>query len=123
MTTRHVPIAVVLATLLASAGPAQSRTIFDGPWSVMIITERGETCDRAYAYPIRIENGAVHYAGDFGIHLSGRVARNGAVRVIVASGGRRAEGVGRLSRNSGSGTWRGRSANAQCSGRWQAQRR
>jgi hypothetical protein len=76
----------------------------------MIITERGEACDRAYAYPIRIENGAVRYAGDFSIHLSGRVARNGAVRVTIARGSRRADGVGRLSRNFGCGTWHARSA-------------
>jgi hypothetical protein len=80
MSTRYVPIAFACAALLIPVGQARSRTIFDGPWSVMIITERGEACDRAYAYPIRIENGVVRYAGDFTIHLSGRVARNGAVR-------------------------------------------
>jgi hypothetical protein len=114
---------VSVAALLTPAGEARSRTIFDGAWSVMIITERGEACDRAYAYPIRIDNGVVRYAGGFSIHLSGRVASNGAVRVTVARGSSGATGVGRLSRNFGSGTWRGRSSNAACSGRWHAERR
>jgi hypothetical protein len=122
MRARYIPFAVV-AALLAPADMARSQTIFDGVWSVMIITERGEACDRAYAYPVRILNGIVRYAGDFAINLSGRVSGNGAVRVSVARDSQRADGVGRMSRNSGSGVWRGRSATAECSGRWHAERR
>jgi hypothetical protein len=123
MRARCIPFVLSVAALLTPAGEAWSRTIFDGAWSVMIITERGEACDRAYAYPIRIDNGAVRYAGDFSIQLAGRVAPNGTVRVTVASAGRQAHGVGRMSRNFGSGTWSGRSATGQCSGRWHAERR
>jgi hypothetical protein len=125
MNVRCVSIAssVVLAASLALAYEARSRTIFDGPWSVLIITERGDICDRAYRYPVRIQNGLVRYEGDFSIDLSGRVAPSGAVRVRIARGNRSADGVGRLSKNSGAGTWQGRSSRGQCSGRWQAERR
>jgi hypothetical protein len=123
MRARCIPFAFLVAALLTTAGEARSRTIFDGAWSVIIVTERGEACDRAYAYPIRIDNGIVRYAGDFSIHLSGRVAPNGAVRVTVARGSSGANGVGRMSQNFGSGTWRGRSSTAACSGRWHAERR
>jgi hypothetical protein len=123
MRARCIPLILFVAALLMPTGEARSRSIFDGAWSVMIITERGEACDRAYAYPIRIDNGVVRYAGDFSIHLSGRVAPSGAVRVTVARGSSGATGVGRMSRNFGSGTWRGRSSNAACSGRWHAERR
>jgi hypothetical protein len=122
MIVRCVSIAssVVLAASLALTYEARSRTIFDGRGSALIITERGDICDRAYRYPVRIRNGVVRYEGDFSIDLSGRIAANGAVRVRIARGNRSADGVGRLSRNSGAGTWQGRSSRGQCSGRWQA---
>jgi hypothetical protein len=121
MRVRYIPF--VVAALLSPAGEVRGQTIFDGMWSVMIITERGEACDRAYAYPIQIINGIVRYAGDFAFQMSGHVARNGSVRVSVARGSQRADGVGRMSRTYGSGSWRGRSANSECSGRWHAERR
>ena len=54
----------VLATSVvpAFAAPIASAKSFDGGWSVLIVTEKG-TCDRAYRYPVKIENGSVGYAG------------------------------------------------------------
>jgi hypothetical protein len=127
MTSRWTPVAFALvlaaSVTVGGTGSALARTPFDGLWSVLIITEQGDACGSTYQYPIRIRNGLVRDAGDPPVALSGRVARNGSVRVTVGSGDRRAYGSGRLSRNFGSGTWRGHSATAQCSGRWQAQRR
>jgi hypothetical protein len=74
MRARCIPFVLSVAALLTPAGEAWSRTIFDGAWSVIIITERGEACDRANAYSIRIDNGAVRYAGGYSIQLAGRVA-------------------------------------------------
>src|ERR1700689_1756387 len=103
---------VVLALALASGGMASiggaaiARTIFDGTWSVLIVTNSGG-CDRAYRYGIQISNGNVVYDGGGPISLQGRVAPNGAVRVSVSAGGQHADGSGRLSRDRGSGGWRG----------------
>ena len=52
-----------LAILTASVAPAFAAPIasakgFDGGWSVLIVTEKG-TCDRAYRYPVKIENGEI----------------------------------------------------------------
>jgi len=119
---------MVLAGALAAAAasilpaPAVARTIFDGSWSVLIITDRGQ-CDRAYRYGLQIVNGNVIYDGGGPITLQGRVAPNGAVRVSVASGGQRADGTGRLSRDRGTGVWRGAGSSASCSGTWEAERR
>jgi hypothetical protein len=115
-------LALAASVTVWGSGPASAQTPFDGIWTVLIITERGDACGPSYQYPVRIRNGRVRDAGDPPIAMSGRVARNGSVQVTVGSGERRAHGVGRLSRNSGAGTWRGQSATAQCSGRWQAQR-
>src|SRR5258708_1817760 len=75
-----------LAILAASVAPALAAPIsagkatFDGQWSVLIVTEKG-TCDRAYRYPIKIQNGSVDYAGSASFNVSGKVGPNGAVTV------------------------------------------
>jgi hypothetical protein len=108
------------ASFLGSPG-AMARTPFDGAWSVLIVTDHG-TCDRAYRYALRIADGQVYY-DDPNFSVSGRVDGAGRVRVAVAAGGQSANGYGRLSGNSGQGSWSGRSSGSQCSGHWEAERR
>ena len=45
----------------AAAPPADAATLFDGRWSVSIVTEAGDTCDRAYRYALRITDGNITY--------------------------------------------------------------
>ncbi len=115
-------LAILVATAMLTGTTAVSaRTIFDGRWSVLIITEKGN-CDRGYRYSIDIRNGIVHYGGDV-VDMTGRVASNGVVRVVVSRGGQSANGYGRLGRNFGQGVWRGSATGEACSGRWEAERR
>jgi hypothetical protein len=100
---------------------AVAQRMFDGNWSVVIVTERG-TCDRAYRYGISIRSGYVYYGGG-GVNFTGHVAANGTVNVRVTSGGAFADGSGRLSRNVGQGFWSGQSGGSGCSGYWMAERR
>jgi hypothetical protein len=121
-------IARVIFGLLLAAGatvpiaaPAAARTSFDGRWSVLIVTERGD-CDRGYRYPIAIVNGRVQHApneGDPSFLIAGRVSAGGAVNVSVRRGDQAAQGSGRLSLSNGEGRWR----SASCAGYWQAERR
>jgi len=90
---------------------------FDGSWSVSINTQRG-ACEPHYRFGLQIINGNVVYDG----RPAGRVSSNGAVRVNVSSGGQQAAGQGRLSRNYGSGVWRGYGSAGTCAGTWQAGR-
>jgi hypothetical protein len=115
--------ASMLAILCAASAPstASARTIYDGEWSVLIVTEKG-SCDRAYRYGVQIVNGNVVYDGGV-VNLSGRVAANGRVQVAVSSSNGRANGSGRLSRNLGEGSWNGQSGPSVCSGYWTAERR
>lgn len=115
-------LAFALLASPALASPAFAATPFDGRWSVSIVTEQGD-CDRGYRYDVRIENGRLSYDGEGGFSFSGAVAADGAVRVAVSKGSQSANGAGRLSARSGSGTWRGRSSAGECSGRWDAERR
>jgi hypothetical protein len=117
--------AAALAILAASVMPAASASVaaaknFDGGWSVLIVTEKG-TCDRAYRYPVRIENGAVGYAGSASFNVSGKVGDNGAVTVTVSRGSQSAKGTGRMSATDGAGTWT--AGSGDCSGTWTAERR
>ena len=113
----------ILASLCVAALPdmASAQRAYDGQWSVLIVTQRGN-CDRAYRYGVSIRNGAIFYDGGV-VNFSGRVAGNGSVSVRVSSGGAFANGSGRLNRNAGRGSWAGRSGNDRCSGYWTAERR
>ncbi len=122
--TRFAPALTALALLAATAvpasAPAAAKSGFDGAWSVLIVTEKG-TCDRAYRYPIKIDNGTVGYAGDASFTVSGRVQPTGAVTVTVARGNQSANGSGRLSPTGGTGLWT--ASSGECSGTWTAERR
>jgi hypothetical protein len=111
--------AMLAATFPASA-PASARSNYDGQWSVLIVTQKG-SCDRAYRYPVKIDNGSVGYAGDSSFTVSGRVGENGAVTVKVARAGQSANGQGKLSATDGSGMWT--AGSGDCSGTWTAERR
>jgi hypothetical protein len=93
---------------------------FDGAWSVLIVTEHGK-CDRAYRYPVKIENGAVGYAGSASFTVTGKVDPKGAVIVTVARGSQSATGTGRMSDSDGAGIWT--AGSGDCSGTWTAERR
>jgi hypothetical protein len=115
--------AAILAAMAVPAGSAPiaaAKASFDGAWSVLIVTQKG-TCDRAYRYPVQIQNGLVGYAGSASFTVSGKVGDAGAVTVTVARGGQSATGTGHMSASDGSGTWV--AASGECSGTWTAERR
>jgi hypothetical protein len=121
--TRSVFRAVGLATAIAAATVSFAATAyagpFDGSWSVLIVTRSGG-CDPSYRFGVTISNGVVYGGG--GASLSGRVSNNGAVSVAVSSSQGSARGSGRLSRNSGGGSWRGSGPTGACAGVWSASR-
>ena len=125
MTPARALVPAFAGLLLAAAlvpVRAVARTNFDGNWSVLIVTDSGP-CDRAYRYGLSIRNGAVSYGGSAAVNVKGRVADNGRVRVRVLAGSQGARGEGRLSRDYGSGTWRGTGSSGSCAGSWTAERR
>src|ERR1041385_5225891 len=110
----------ILAATVPASAPASARSNYDGTWSVLIVTQKG-TCDRAYRYPVKIDNGSVGYAGNASFTVSGKVGQNGSVVVKVARGSQSANGQGRLSSTDGSGQWV--AGSGECSGTWTAERR
>jgi hypothetical protein len=111
-----------LTGLAATAGTASARTIYDGAWSVLIMTRDG-SCDPTYRYGVEIRDGTVTYQGGGLITMQGRVTPKGAVRVIVSAGSQYADGIGKLTRNRGGGVWMGQGTSSACSGTWLAERR
>jgi hypothetical protein len=119
---------LVLAISLGAPADARTstrmsgRTSYDGNWSVLIITNSGP-CDRGYRYGLSIRGGRVFYTGSAAVNVNGYVSGNGFVSVRVSAGSQGATGSGRLSRDYGSGTWRGVGSSGSCVGTWTAERR
>jgi len=114
--------AALAAMLPGSAGARAPRLNFDGPWSVVVITDYG-SCERAYRYGVEIQNGRVYYRGGGGVDIDGQVGPRGQISVQVRQGEQQAVGTGRLSEDSGGGRWSGASPSLQCGGHWIAERR
>ena len=114
---------LVGATIPAQAAPRMGAhravNAYDGNWSVVIRTTRGD-CPASVRAGVQIFEGRV-LGGDAGYQVEGRVAANGAVRVNVSADGQGAGGYGHLSRAIGQGVWKAWSG--KCAGQWTAERR
>jgi hypothetical protein len=119
MSAAALATALVASTTVPSDAIAAAPSAFDGNWSVVINTLRGD-CGSSLRYAVRIVGGRVQ-GEDPNYQVAGAVSPNGAIRVMVADGGRSASGSGRLAGNVGSGLWR--TSTGECSGQWTAQRR
>jgi hypothetical protein len=109
---------ISIAAAIGMAGPTNARTDFDGEWSVVIVTQKGD-CERAYRAPITINNGNFINVGVNMVDVSGKVGADGKLTVRVSRGEKSAVGLGRLTATSGAGSWKG----GACAGTWTAQRR
>src|SRR5262249_20380170 len=96
--------AVLAASAVPAAAPAYAKSSYDGHWSVLIVTQKG-TCDRAYRYPVKIDNGSGGYAGSSSFDVTGKVGANGTVTGTVSKAGQSGKGTGRMSATGGSGIW------------------
>ncbi len=110
--------AVAGAGLFAATAPVQATGSYDGRWSVLIVTEKGD-CDRAYRYPIEVKGQSLVNAGNTAFDIAGKVAGDGSVAVRISYGDKSASGSGHLNGSSGEGRWSG----GGCAGSWMAERR
>ena len=113
-----VAAALLLAGTPSDAARRGGGSAYDGTWSVAIYTQRGDCGSVRVA--AQIVGGRV-YSKDQSYQANGAVGANGVIRVSVASGRLSASGSGRLSSNSGSGSWL--SSRGECSGSWSSTRR
>src|ERR1700689_5945423 len=103
---------LLTAAATLAAVPANAQTVYDGLWSVTIVTKAG-SCEPSKRSTLTVTDGKVSAAG---ADISGSIGREGLVRVSIGG----AYANGQLSGNVGSGKWNGASAGVPCSGRWEA---
>ncbi len=113
--------AAASAAVFMLATPTLAQQKFDGNWSVEVLTEKGE-CDKAYRFPVIVQNSRARYGGSESFNVSGTIAGNGAINSSISYGGASANITGRLAGDSGTGTWT-TSGSKVCSGRWNAEKR
>jgi len=116
--TTRLAAALVAASVTLGATASFAVPRYDGVWSVSIVTTKGD-CIASYRYPMLIAHGVLANGGDFAIDVSGKVAANGAVKVVVSHGDTHALGTGHLVANTGVGSWK----TTSCAGSWTAERR
>jgi len=122
-------IAACTAFLIAAAtspsyaadriGRGDRATRYDGTWSVLLETTRGD-CTSALRASLLIAGGRL-LAEDPSYRLVGHVGQSGAVHVTVSANSQSAVGFGHLSLRAGLGRWQTESG--ECVGRWSAERR
>jgi hypothetical protein len=115
------PMLVVAVAWIAVPAAAFARTVYDGEWSVLILT-RGSACETSLRHGVQIADGMVNNGGGVA-SVQGRVTRNGAVSVAVRSGDQWANGSGRLGKNRGGGSRRGQGTSGAGHGTWVAEER
>jgi hypothetical protein len=120
---RSIFAVTVTLLLVATAGISSSAVArvgdYDGEWSVVIQTLRGD-CAGGIRVAVRITGSRI-LSPDPSYNARGIVASNGAIRVVVSRGDQSASGAGRLTRDGGRGWWR--TTRGECSGEWAAERR
>ncbi|HEY8334851.1 MAG TPA: hypothetical protein VIQ05_13765 [Tardiphaga sp.] len=107
-------MSIILGATGIAIAPASAESPYDGLWNVTIVTKSG-SCEPTARYPLTVSDGKVTAPG---ADVSGKVGREGAVRVSIGA----AYANGQLNGNSGSGKWNGASGGVPCSGRWEASR-
>src|ERR1700691_2657526 len=89
-----VPMLVVAFAWIAVPTTAFAHTVYDGDWSVLILT-RGGACEPSVRYGVQIADGMVINGGGIAT-VQGWVTRSGTVSVVVTSGNQWANVSGRL---------------------------
>jgi hypothetical protein len=114
-------VGACIASAIAAAPSAHAENPFDGKWGADLFTKSGP-CQISYHAGVQISGGIVRVLGDTQNALSGRVSPSGQVVVTGSLGPLSGVATGRLSGNSGAGTWRANVQGGSCSGDWTAQR-
>jgi hypothetical protein len=115
-----VTTGICVALAIAAVPNAQAAGRFDGRWSAVLTTTSGP-CQPSYRGEVDVVDGVVQALGGQ-TGLSGRVSPNGQVVVTGSLGPISGVATGRLSGNSGGGTWRAQMPDGPCAGTWTAQR-
>lgn len=112
-------LALFACVVLAAAAQADSKSQFNGRWSVRVTGNEGE-CLVAYSLLFDVDGTRLIYAGSRPIIAEGKIDRRGKVRVRFRSAQDDLRATGTLRKLSGAGRWT--NVAAGCGGNWTAQR-
>ena len=115
--TAQAMLLTLVSVIWLAGTPVAAAAPFDGNWTVRIATQTG-SCQSG-SLPIQVRDGKIVSSSPIA-NVSGKVADGGSLRVVVGDGLRKANGSGRLSGTSGSGSWS--AGGGLCSGTWVAER-
>jgi hypothetical protein len=93
--------AMIAGCLAALTNTAEARSLYDGSWDLLFVTQRG-ACDPTYNFSVNINDGIVTHPNL--VRFRGYVARSGAVRASVTVQDKYASGFGKFSNAAGRGT-------------------
>lgn len=119
MMTRPLLAGLMLAAaaLPLAAQEADDAAPHEGRWAIVAVADDGH-CEETYRLPIDVEDGAVSYAGWFGVEADGRIDTAGNLTMTLEQGGDVVNVAGRLGAKSGTGKW----DSPGCAGTWQAEK-
>jgi hypothetical protein len=103
----------------ASGKRTAAASIFDGKWSVFIVTKKG-SCDREIRWGVGVVDNRIVDVGDAGAAVSGTVAPSGRIAAHFAIGPQMLMATGQLIGAKGSGLWTAPAL--ACSGSWRAEK-
>jgi hypothetical protein len=72
--------AIAASCLVASVSIAQARSVYDGSWDLLFVTQKG-ACDPTYSFSVNIADGFVTHPNL--VRFRGYVARSGGRRSIT----------------------------------------
>ncbi len=116
---KHFSLICITAAVLLATPAAAATPNYDGAWSLTFATQQG-ACEPTYNFSVDISNGIVSAPNL--VKFRGKVTRSGLVHASVAVQDKYAAGSGKLTKNSGRGTWSGHAGAARCSGYWTAEK-
>lgn len=112
------------ALLHAAPAPAVAATVYDGSWSMVLVTTSGHCGNIKIG--MAVKGGHISAtSGKFVMHkiaLAGHISGSGATKINGVAGPRKAQGVGKFNRARGVGEWNGTGPSGVCSGYWVANR-
>jgi hypothetical protein len=111
-------LALPALTLLIAASSASAAGVYDGQWSVQLVTHEG-SCSASYNWSVDVTDNRIADPGMF-VQTAGEIDPRGRVVLHITHGSDIVAASGKIEGATARGAWR--SPTSRCAGAWTAQR-
>jgi hypothetical protein len=111
-------LALSAVTFVLAASSASAAGVYDGRWSVQLVTQRG-TCVASYSWSVAVTDSRIDDRGMF-LQSAGEIDPRGRVVLHITHGADVVAASGKVVGAVATGAWR--SSTSRCAGEWSAQR-